>query len=51
MIKKLPEETKDEVLKNGDMIGEFPLLKVGENIISFSGNVSKIEVKINEDWI
>ncbi|WP_162181058.1 hypothetical protein [Clostridium tetani] len=42
---------KDEVLKNGDMIGEFPVFKVGENAISFSGNVSKVEVVINEVWI
>ena len=47
----LKDAYKDEVLKNGDMIGEFPLFKVGENIISFSGNVSKIEVEINEAWI
>lgn len=42
---------KDEVLKNGDMIGEFPVFKVGENVIGFSGNVSKMEVKKNEIWI
>lgn len=42
---------KDDVLKNGDMIGEFPVLKVGENVIGFSGNVSKVEVRVNEVWI
>ncbi|MDU4596895.1 MAG: phage tail family protein [Clostridium sporogenes] len=41
---------KDDVLKNGDMIGEFPILKVGENVVSFSGNVSEVEVRINEMW-
>ncbi|WP_243447451.1 phage tail protein [Clostridium tetani] len=33
------------------MIGEFPILKVGENIIGFSGNVGKVEVRVNEVWI
>ncbi|WP_321160893.1 distal tail protein Dit [Clostridium sporogenes] len=42
---------KDDALKNGDMIGQFPILKVGENVVSFSGNVSKVEVRINEVWI
>lgn len=42
---------KDEVLKNDDMIGGFPVLNIGDNIISFSGNVSKVEVKVNEVWI
>ena len=42
---------KDDVLKNGDMIGEFPILRVGENTIGFSGNVSKVEVRINEVWV
>ncbi|BDR81645.1 hypothetical protein N072000002_18280 [Clostridium tetani] len=47
----LKDAYKDEVLKNEDMIGEFPVFKVGENAISFSGNVSKVEVVINEVWI
>lgn len=42
---------KDDDLKNGDMIGEFPVLKVRENIINFSGNIGKVEVKVNEVWI
>ncbi|WP_123053090.1 distal tail protein Dit [Clostridium sp. JN-1] len=42
---------KDDVLKNGDMIGEFPVFKVGKNIIGFSENVSKVEVRVNEVWI
>lgn len=42
---------KDDVLKNGDMIGEFPEFKIGENVIGFSENVSKVEVKVNEVWI
>lgn len=42
---------KDDALKNDDMIGEFPIFKVGENAMSFSENVSKIEVSVNEVWI
>ena len=42
---------KDEVLKNADMIGEFPVLNIGENTISFSGNVTKMEIQINVIWI
>ncbi|WP_243447830.1 hypothetical protein [Clostridium tetani] len=44
----LKDAYKDGVLKNGDMIREFPVLKVGENIMGFNGNVSKVEVRINE---
>ncbi|MBV1817173.1 distal tail protein Dit [Clostridium cochlearium] len=47
----LKDAYKDETLKNGDMIGEFPILRVGENIIGFSRNVGKVEVRINEVWI
>nr|WP_229240503.1 hypothetical protein [Clostridium haemolyticum] len=36
----LKHRYKGDVLKNGDMIGEFPILKVGENVVSFSENVS-----------
>lgn len=39
---------KDDELKNGYAIREVPILKVGENIMMFSGNVSEVEVKINE---
>lgn len=42
---------KDDALKNGDMIGQFPILKVGENVVSFSGNVGKVEVRVNEVWV
>lgn len=47
----LKDAYKDEVLKNGDMIGEFPVFKVGKNIIGFSENVSKVEIGVNEVWI
>ncbi|SHH59420.1 putative phage tail component, N-terminal domain-containing protein [Clostridium grantii DSM 8605] len=42
---------KDEVLKNADMVGDFPILEIGDNVISFSGNVNKVEVQVNEVWI
>ena len=32
---------------NGAMSGEFPILKPGQNAISWSGNVTKVEVKSN----
>ncbi|NBI05761.1 distal tail protein Dit [Senegalia massiliensis] len=34
---------------NDDMQGEFPILDVGENNISWTGNVNKIEIKPN--WV
>ncbi|MCY6354511.1 distal tail protein Dit [Clostridium sp. ZS2-4] len=42
---------KEDVLKNGDMMGEFPIFKVGENAIGFSENVSKVEVRVNASWV
>ncbi|BDR64418.1 phage tail domain-containing protein [Clostridium tetani] len=36
---------KGTLNRNNKMIGEFPILKVGENKISWTGNVSKIEIK------
>lgn len=44
----LRDAYKDRVLKNGDMIGEFPEFKIGENAIGLSENVSKVEVLVNE---
>nr|WP_242843523.1 distal tail protein Dit [Clostridium tetani] len=40
-----------KVYGSGDMIGDFPVFKVGKNIMGFNGNVSKVEVRINEVWI
>ena len=34
----------DIVLLNNKMYSDFPVLEVGENQISFEGNVSKIEI-------
>ena len=36
---------------NSKMVGEFPLLKSGENIISWTGNVTKLEVLPNWRWL
>ncbi len=47
----LNDAYKDDVLKNSDMIWGFIVIKVGENNISFSENISKVEVKVNEAWI
>lgn len=38
---------KDTILKNNYMSGEFPKLQAGENVISWTGTVSKIEVTPN----
>lgn len=38
---------KDNINCNNDMQGEFPIFKVGENKISWTGNVSKIEITSN----
>ena len=32
-------------------MGGFPVLKVGENVVGFSRNVSKVEVMVNEVWV
>lgn len=36
---------KDTVVQNSKMIGDFPTFKVGENTISWIGNINKIEIK------
>jgi predicted phage tail component-like protein len=42
---------KDTQLKNNDMSGEFPNLEVGNNTISWSGTLTKIDVTPNWRWI
>ncbi len=37
--------------KNRNMTGEFPILEVGENIISWSGNLTKIEIEPKSRWL
>ena len=43
----LMDSYKDTLLKNNDMIGEFPELIVGENTISWTGAVTKVEITPN----
>ena len=42
---------KDTVLKNRNMVGEFPNLKSGINKISWSGNLTKIEIQPKSRWL
>lgn len=51
-IDSLEEEAyQDGVYKNRNMIGEFPKLKVGKNIISWTGSLSKIEIEPKSRWL
>jgi len=42
---------KDTLLKNNDMNGEFPVLIVGNNTISWTGIVTKVEITPNFRYI
>lgn len=42
---------KNTQLWNNNMIGEFPTLVVGENNISWTGNVTKLEINPNWRWL
>lgn len=39
------------IFKNRNMTGEFPILEVGENTISWSGNLTKIEIDPKSRWL
>ena len=41
----------DAVLKNRSMNGDFPILKVGKNNITWTGAITKIEVVPNSRWL
>lgn len=41
----------DNKLKNRNMIGEFPVLDVGENIITWTGNLSRIIITPKSRWL
>lgn len=47
----LEESYKGNVLKNRLMTGEFPKLQVGGNIISWTGNLTRIIVKPKPRWL
>lgn len=48
---ELMDAYKDTVLKNSDMLGDFPELAPGQNNISWTGNVAKIEITPNWRWL
>ena len=51
-IDSLEEEAyQDGVYKNRNMIGEFPKLEVGKNVISWTGSLSKIEIEPKSRWL
>ncbi len=39
------------VLKNRNMVGEFPILQVGVNEISFTGTVTEVEILARSRWL
>ena len=39
------------ILKNRNMTGEFPILKSGSNIVSWSGNITSIVIEPKSRWI
>lgn len=42
---ELKETFKDSVSKNDKKVGEYPLFLIGENTISWTGNITKIEIE------
>lgn len=42
---------KDTLSLNNKMSGDFPVFSVGENTISWTGSVTKLEIKPNWRWI
>ncbi len=52
VIDSLEQEAyKDTALKNRNMIGEFPILEPGQNIIQWTGNITKIVVEPKSRWL
>lgn len=47
----LLEAYNDIELLNSHMVGEFPVFEVGENIISWTGTVTKLDIIPNWRWI
>ena len=50
---KLEECYKDNLntLKNRNMGGEFPILQPGENVITWTGNLTKLKIQPESRWI
>ena len=52
IINSLEEEAYFEgVYKNRNMLGEFPKLEVGDNTISWTGTLTKIEIEPKSRWL
>ena len=52
VIDSLQEEAyKDSILKNRNMNGKFPSLNSGENVITWTGNLTKIIVEPKSRWL
>ena len=52
IIDSLQEEAYlNGVYKNRNMVGEFPIFEVGQNIISWSGSLTKIEIQPMSRWL
>lgn len=47
----IEEAYKESILKNRNMVGEFPMLMPGDNTISWIGNLTKIIIKPNSRWL
>ena len=41
----------DSVLKNRNMVGEFPILQIGANEITFTGTVTEVEILARSRWL
>lgn len=48
---ELIDAYRDTELMNNKMVGEFPILDVGENLISYDGNLTAIEIMPNTQFI
>lgn len=52
LIDSIEEEAYLEgVYKNRNMLGEFPKLQVGENIITWTGTITKIKIEPKSRWL
>ena len=52
VIDSLDEDAyKDSVLKNRNMSGNFPILNVGKNVITWTGNLTRIKIEPKSRWL
>lgn len=52
VINSIEEEAyKENVLKNRNMLGDFPILEIGNNTIKWTGNLNKIFIEPKSRWI